>query len=176
MRTLLIAALLTGCATAPPATHELSGVSMAWVRTSTTAPRVEATGVNACTVYAPEPAELNDTERMAIFGAAALHCFNGESAALPTTRSGGGQLPHTRNRDTMYVEWTRTLPAMPDGGLCPQPSTGGLFVIIGGQTKACTFQTGADSCHVYAPMPTYDRAVARLGHEVLHCFLGEYHH
>lgn len=176
-RIALMALILTGCAAIPPTTHKFGGVTMTWVRTETS-PRVESEG-NVCTVYAPEPEYLHDTEKMLMFGEATLHCFNGESAALPITKAvTDSRMPHTRNRDTMYVGWTRTPPSLPDGGMCPQPSTGGLVVLLGGQTKACTFFTGADSCQVFSVKPVSDNdsvQIARLGHEVLHCFIGYYH-
>ena len=77
----------------------------------------------------------------------------------------------------MNITWVRTQPSLPDGGHCSTASSGGVLM-VGGTVLGCTVQTGADSCTIYAVEPSNVTDAFRIGiigHEALHCFLGEFH-
>jgi hypothetical protein len=86
-------------------------------------------------------------------------------------------LARTMDRHTMTVTWVRTQPSMPDGGHCPSRSSGGILM-VGGRTLGCAQVTGPDTCTIWAvePREVLDEFnMGIIGHEMLHCFLGEFH-
>ena len=86
-------------------------------------------------------------------------------------------MPRTTDKHTVTITWVRTWPSMPDGAHCPQPYVIGSLPGSGG-AKGCAQQTGPDTCTIWAVEPAEasdDYRMRILGHEMTHCFLGDFH-
>lgn len=87
--------------------------------------------------------------------------------------SANGPLQRTMNRSTATITWIRTQPVNPGGPLCPPVAINGQWAV----TRGCE-QTTVDGCTIWLVEPssaTDEKQMAILGHEVLHCFLGDFH-
>lgn len=174
---------LVGCANVPTQTlhkeRNLSGVTITWVRDNNISAVMG--DLNTCTIHAPEPEYVADNEKMAAIGYAAMHCFYGGFNAIQKVAISDNpqKIRRTMNMHTMYVDWIRTKPSFQDGGVCHAPhSIGGGSYSMGEQNLGCEEMTGIDSCMIYVMEPSSEndrRQLEKIGHEIVHCFLGEFH-
>lgn len=187
--TILLFALI-GCASAPISTiqkqRNLSGVTITWVHTTTEHPKSVMGELNTCTIYAPEPAYVADNDKMAIIGYEALKCFYGDFAKgkdiianLNYTFDPNYKIRRNMNWETVRVDWIRTQPSWQDGGKCASPHMiGGASYSMGEGNLGCEEMTSLESCMIWVMEPSSENdlnQMARIGHEIVHCFFGEFH-
>lgn len=184
---LLLFFVLTGCSSIPQTTihkeRDLGGVKITWIRDSKTNAIMLDDGLefsNTCEIHAPEPHFVYDLVNMTALGQQVLRCFYGEFTQnqLKINIKDTEKIQRTLNEETIYISWIRTHPSQEGGPYCQPRSTGSSFVLIGGGVHGCSIRTGAHFCEIYVMEPQSENdelQMSRIGHEILHCFLGDFH-
>jgi uncharacterized protein YceK len=106
-------------------------------------------------------------------------CATSEQMKYPSS----GEYVGTYSRDSVKVRWVRVPPST-IGDVCASKidSAAKIDVFTGEESRpvGCAkpgweLNVG-NTCTIYASIPKSEYGIEILGHEMLHCFIGDFHH